>query len=131
VNGAAVVLKFTAAAALAAAAGLCVVAGGWALYSALTDGANLTPASAAALVALAAGLLALLGGWLVFRTVEEDELDDGSEGLVGRAVDLVRDRPVMAAAAAVAAGWIFVRNPALATLVATALTDRSRRRRTG
>ena len=33
---------------------------------------------------------------------------------------LVRERPLMAGAAALAAGWIFMRNPALATVVAAA-----------
>ncbi|MEH6664652.1 MAG: hypothetical protein V7678_07355, partial [Brevundimonas sp.] len=59
--------------------------------------------------------------------------DDGDEqepaGLGERAFTLFRNRPVLATVAALAGGWIFLRNPALASMVAAAFTESSRGRR--
>ena len=46
-----------------------------------------------------------------------------------RAVHLFQDRPLLGVAAALAGGFIFLRNPALATMVAAAFTEKSRQRR--
>jgi protein-S-isoprenylcysteine O-methyltransferase Ste14 len=48
-------------------------------------------------------------------------------GLSDGAVDLVRQRPLMAAAAALAGGFLIVRNPALVGLLTAALSARTRR----
>ena len=40
-----------------------------------------------------------------------------------------KQRPILGAAAALAGGFIFLRNPALATMVAAAFTEKSRGRR--
>jgi hypothetical protein len=64
------------------------------------------------------------------REAEEDELeDDEPMGLGERAYTLFRQRPILGAAAALAGGWIFLRNPALATMVAAAFTEKSHGRR--
>jgi hypothetical protein len=126
----ALVLKLAAACAVAAAAGMAVIAAGYALFAVLRDA--LGPAGAAAVVAAAAAAFALIGALLLFRrsgSRRGREPRGGPAGLTDRLVDLVRDRPVMAAAAAAAAGWIFMRNPALAAIVAAALSDKGGDRR--
>jgi len=63
----------------------------------------------------------------------QDELDDDEPaGLGQRAYSLFKQRPILGTVAALAGGWIFLRNPALATMVAAAFTEKphgSRRRR--
>ena len=59
---------------------------------------------------------------------DEDE-DDEPVGLGQRAFSLFRERPILGAVAALAGGWIFLRNPALATMVAAAFTEKSHGRR--
>jgi membrane protease YdiL (CAAX protease family) len=119
------VLRLTAAAALAAAAVLAVVAAGYALFALLSQ--SLSPAAAAAVTALVFALIAGLGGALLFgRSEDDDRHEDESPGLASRLGDLARERPIMAAAAGIAAGWIFMRNPALATVVAAAFSEKGR-----
>ena len=62
---------------------------------------------------------------------DEDEDHMGDGGLTARALMLFRNRPILATTAALAGGWIFLRNPALATMVAAAFTEKgpSRKRR--
>lgn len=124
------VLKLAAASAVAAAAAMAVVAGGYALFALLRD--YLGPAGAAASVAAVAALFALVAALVLFGKTgagRRREPRGGPAGLTDRLADLVRDRPVAAAAVAAAAGWIFTRNPALAALVAAALSDRGSDRR--
>ena len=77
-----------------------------------------------------AGIVAMT---FVRRGEELDEEDDEEPtGLGQRAYVLFRQRPILGTVAALAGGWIFLRNPALATMVAAAFTERShgpRRRR--
>lgn len=66
------------------------------------------------------------------RRVEDDDRDrphpvSALAGLGDGAVDLVRQRPLMAAAAALAGGFLLVRNPALVGLLTAALSARTRR----
>lgn len=122
------VFKFAAVAAIAAAAGLCVVSLGYALYALLAE--SLSPPAAAASVALAAAIIAGLGGWLLFRAKRgHGEPKGGAEGLMERLVDAARDRPLVAAAVAVGAGLVFLRNPALVSLLAAGVAERRRDRR--
>ena len=119
------VSKFAAAAAIAAAAALCVVSLGYALYALLVE--TLSPPAAAASVALAAALLAGLGGWLLFGLNGLGGEPKGSAAsFTERLVDAARDRPLVAAAVAVAAGLVFLRNPALVSILAANLADRRR-----
>ena len=119
--------KVVAAAAAATAAVVTVVAASFALYAALKP--EIGPAWAAAAVAA----IAMIAAWvlaLVFRAKAPEDRRRAEEpvGFMERATDLVRERPLMAAAAAAAAGWIFIRNPALATVVAAALSEKNRGR---
>ncbi|MBS0294904.1 MAG: hypothetical protein JSR45_01245 [Proteobacteria bacterium] len=123
--GSSLALKFAAAVAIAAAAALCVASLGYALYALLAE--TLTPASSAAGVALAAALLAGLGGWILFGLkLGEREPKGVAGGFTERLVDAARDRPLVAAAVAVGAGLVLLRNPALASILAANLADRRR-----
>ncbi|WP_396594961.1 hypothetical protein [Brevundimonas sp. R86498] len=123
------VKKLTAAFVVAASAFVAVVALGATTFYGLQ---LVMPPLAAA--ALTAGLFAV--GALVVAMVflnasgatDEPEEEDEPEGLGGRAYALFRQRPVLGVVAALAGGWIFLRNPALATMVAAAFTERSRPR---
>ncbi|WP_262423479.1 hypothetical protein [Brevundimonas denitrificans] len=59
----------------------------------------------------------------------DDEEEEEPAGLGQRAFVLFRNRPVLATVAALAGGWIFLRNPALASMVAAVFTESSRGRR--
>ncbi len=113
----------------AGAAFVAVVALGATVYYALS--LVLLPLGAAAITAgLFAGLAAVVAV-LYLRKGEGDHDEDDDhepEGLGGRAYALFRSRPVLGTVAALAGGWIFLRNPALATMVAAAFTEKSRPR---
>jgi hypothetical protein len=118
------------------------VAAGSALVAVLALGATIffalqlvfVPLAAAAITFLLFAVIALAVA-LVFisRSEAEDEEDEGDvSGLGQRAYTLFRQRPILGTVAALAGGWIFLRNPALATMVAAAFTEKShgsRRRR--
>ena len=127
--GRGLIKKLVAGFAAAGAALVAVVATGATLFYGLT--LLMHPAGAAAITA---GVFALISGGLFMAMSskadgnrEEDEEDDHEpEGLGGRAYALIRSRPVLGTVAALAGGWIFLRNPALATMVAAAFTERTR-----
>lgn len=118
------------------------VAAGAALVAILALGATVffalqlvvPPLAAAAITFLLFAVIALAVALIfVARSEAEDEEheEDGS-GLGQRAYMLFRQRPILGTVAALAGGWIFLRNPALATMVAAAFTEKShggRRRR--
>ncbi|MBX7248514.1 MAG: hypothetical protein K1X35_05610 [Caulobacteraceae bacterium] len=123
--------KTAAVAAIATAVVLCVIALGSAAWYALL--LVLQPWAAALTLALVMGLLAgvialiAFGAPRLFRRPEPEP-----ESLTERVVALAKERPIVATVAGLAAGFIFLRNPALATIVAAALSnspDDSRRRR--
>jgi len=121
------VVRLAAAAAVAAFAFVAVVAVGAMIYALLAM--VLVPAAAAALAALiaplaAAGCALIAAG----KAIGHDEPEEPAS-LGQRAYDLFRQRPVLGTAAALAGGWIFLRNPALATMVAAAFTETSHTRR--
>lgn len=127
--GRGLIKKLVAGFAAAGAALVAVVATGATLFYGLT--LLMHPAGAAAITA---GVFALISGGLFLALSgkadggrDEDEEDDHEpEGLGARAYALIRSRPVLGTVAALAGGWIFLRNPALATMVAAAFTERSR-----
>ncbi len=127
--GKGLVKKLTAAFVVAASAFVAVVALGATLYYAL---ALVLPAVGAA--AITAGIFALVAVIvaLVFLNAsgasQDEEEDDEPMGMGERAFNLFRQRPILGAAAALAGGFIFLRNPALATMVAAAFTEKSPRR---
>ena len=89
------------------------------------------PAGAAAVTALL--FAAVAGGTaLIMAGPREPEPQDEPAGIQDRIVTLFSQRPILGTVAGLAAGWIFLRNPALATMVAAVMTDRptpTRRRR--
>ncbi len=128
--GKGLVKKLTAAFVVAASAFVAVVALGATLFYALA--LVLPPLGAAAVTA---GLFALLAVVVAIAFLgaagaldDEDEDEEEPQGLGGRAYALFRQRPMLGTVAALAGGWIFLRNPALATMVAAAFTEKSRPR---
>lgn len=119
------------------------VAAGAALVAVLAFGATIfyalqlvvSPLAAAAITFLLFTVIALAVALIfVARSEPEDEEvdEDVVSGLGQRAYTLFRQRPILGTVAALAGGWIFLRNPALATMVAAAFTEKShgaRRRR--
>lgn len=127
--GKSLVKKAVAGAAAAACAFVAVIALGASVFFALA--LVLVPLAAAAVTML---LFAVVGGALaaVFLgkdAAEEEEEFDEPEGLGARAFALFRQRPILGTVAALAGGWIFLRNPALATMVAAAFTEKPHGRR--
>lgn len=127
--GRGLIKKLVAGFAAAGAALVAMVATGATLFYGLT--LLMHPAGAAAITAGVFALIAL--GLFLFmvgkadggREVAEQEYDE-PEGLGGRAYSLFRSRPILGTVAALAGGWIVLRNPALATIVAAAFTERTR-----
>lgn len=126
------VKKAVAAAVAAGAALVAVLALGATIFFALR---LVVPPLAAAAITFGLFALVALAVALIFvaRSEADDEADeDEASGLGQRAYMLFRQRPILGAVAALAGGWIFLRNPALATMVAAAFTEKShasRRRR--
>ena len=106
------------AAALAAAASVAVVAAAFAFYALLRE--YLSPAGAAAVIALGAAVLAGVLAFVAFRVVKPRPLRRDEENITTRLIDLARDKPIIAAGAAVAAGLILLRNPGVVTSAVTA-----------
>jgi hypothetical protein len=127
--GKGLIKKLTAAFVVAASAFVAIVALGATLYYAL---ALVLPALGAA--AITAGVFALIAiiTAVVFLNaagvMDDEDEEEEPEGLGGRAYALFRTRPILGTVAALAGGWIFLRNPALATMVAAAFTEKSHTR---
>jgi hypothetical protein len=124
--------KAVAAAAAAGAALVAVLAFGATIFYALQ--LVVVPLAAAAITFLLFALAALIIVMVFFaRDQTEPEQDEHEPAGIGqRAYALFRQRPILGTVAALAGGWIFLRNPALATMVAAAFTETShgsRRRR--
>jgi hypothetical protein len=126
------VLFFMAgASAMATSAGVVVVALAFALFAAVRP--LIGPAWAAAAVAGAAALMILVIGLSLasLGRPQRRSLPQG-EGLVERAIELLKEKPLTAAAGAVAAGILAVRNPAYLGALARAFVEgREPRRRRG
>ena len=121
----------TAAVALATATMLCVLAASLALFWVLEP--LVGRAGAAALLA---GLLALIVAIAVLIAVSRPShhphkharLDDHTDfSFVDRIIDMAKDRPLLSLGAALAAGLIAVRNPALVAPIMAAFMDRPKR----
>ena len=121
--------KAVAAAVAAGAALVAVIAFGATIFYALC--LVVVPLAAAALTMLLFALasLAVVMIFLGREAREEEVEEDEPVGLGERAFTLFRQRPILGTVAALAGGWIFLRNPALATMVAAAFTETSHSRR--
>jgi predicted permease len=111
--------------AMATAAAVCVIAAAFALYALLRD--QLTPAGAAAVVALLAAALAAIIALAALLKMRSRPQTREDESLVGRLIELARERPIIAAGAAAAAGFVLLRNPGL--LITAAMAGRASRQR--
>jgi hypothetical protein len=123
--GKGLVKKLAAAFVVAASAFVAVIALGATLYYALQ--LILPPLGAAALTAGVFALIAIIVA-LVFLNASgatDDDLEDEPSGLGARAYTLFRQRPILGTVAALAGGWIVLRNPALVTMVAAAFAEKS------
>ena len=126
------VKKAVAASVAAGAAQVAVLAFGATIFFALQ--LVVVPLAAAAITFLLFAVIALAVALIfVARSETEEEADEEDvSGLGQRAYMLFRQRPILGTVAALAGGWIFLRKPALATMVAAAFTEKShgaRRRR--
>jgi len=83
------------------------------------------PLAAAAITFLLFALIAAVVAMVFLIREDEDEDDLEDAGIGQRAFALFRERPILGTVAALAGGWIFLRNPALATMVAAAFTEKS------
>lgn len=119
-----IVKRLVATSIVAASVFLAVVFLGLALFYALS--LAMTPLGAAAItfglfavVALVTALLFLKGG----DDHEEDD-EDEHDGLIGKVVHIVRERPIIGAVGGLGALFLLLRNPALAAIVASMVTER-------
>jgi hypothetical protein len=112
-----VVLTLAAVCAIAASVGVAVVAVAFAVFALLRD--HLGPAGAAAVVAGVGAVGAALGGVICAR-IARPPARPPTESLSARILDFARERPAVAAAAALAVGLIAVRNPRVITTALTA-----------
>ena len=113
-----------AAAAIAAAAAVSVVAAAFALYAVLQP--HLGAAGAAAVVAAVAAVIVGIAGLLAARKAEEKSRPAAAPDaffFAEKALEMVKERPILTVGAGLAAGIIAFRNPALAAIVAKALLD--------
>ena len=110
-----------AAAAIAAAAGVAVVALAFALYALVEP--SLGSAGAAGVVAGAAALLILAVGLIALLMVRPPKRKQPEPDLLQRVIGIARDKPVIAAAAALAAGFFVVKNPQALMAIALALLE--------
>jgi hypothetical protein len=118
-----------ALAAAAAAAAVTVVAAAFAGYALLRQ--VMTPAEAGGLVALIAALACALGAFIagrqakvpMFTPRQGRRAPPPPETLIDRVVETARERPFVAAGAAVAAGLLALANPALVTAVMRAFVS--------
>jgi hypothetical protein len=122
------VKKAIAAAAAAGAALVAVLFLGVAIFYALC---MVVPSLAAAAITflLFAFIAALIAVLFLRGEGDEEEVEEEPSGIGERAFMLFRERPILGTVAALAGGWIFLRNPALASIVAAAFTEKSHTRR--
>ena len=119
--------KAIAAGVVGGAALVAIFALGAAIFFALC--LIVVPLAAAAITALLFALVAAVVAMLFLVREHEEEDEDDDLGIGHRAFMLFRERPILGTVAALAGGWIFLRNPALATMVAAAFTEKSHTRR--
>lgn len=123
-----IVNRMVSGAVAAGAAFVAVVALGATLYFGLS--LVMLPLGAAAVTAAVFAVVAVIA-YLVFvnKADPEDDMDDEDEepeSLPGRLLHLVQQRPVVGVVAALAAGAILMKRPALAAMALAAFNDSGR-----
>ena len=125
-----IVKKAVAGAAAGAAAFVAVAALGFTLFYALR--LVFVPVGAAAITfavfAVAAGVIAAVFLKDPDGSGDEDE-DDEPQSLASRAVHLIRERPILGAVGGLGALFLLLRNPAMAAIAATMITERRMERK--
>lgn len=122
------VKKAVAVAVAAGAAFVAVLCLGAVVFFALSVVIESVAAAAVTFLLFALVALAVVMVFLKKADLDDDDESSLTDGLAGRAFQLFRNRPILASVATLAGGFIFLRNPALATMVAAAFTEKSRRR---
>lgn len=120
-------MALAAAAAIAAAAAVGVFSAFFALYALVEP--QLGAPGAAAVVSASAAVLVALAGMIAARKVDSDKRRNTAQAtpdatLVDTILSLVRERPLLASGAAVAAGIYALRNPQLIAAVLRAFMDK-------
>ena len=123
-----VVSFVVALSAMAAAAGVLIVSAAFAVYALLRT--YVGPSGAAACVTLVAAIVLGALAFVMFgrakgQAPKARKAGEGRSGLVDRITDLLSDRPVVAASAAVAAGLLAWRNPTLVSTLLRAMEPRT------
>ena len=113
--------------ALATGVAVAVIALAVALYFALEP--PLGRAGAAAVVALAFIVVLLLIAILVAVGGKAGRREEEDHGLIERLLSVAREKPLLAVGAAIAAGILAVRNPALIATILAALVQKPKDRR--
>lgn len=103
------ILALAGAAAFAASAAVFILALAFALYALIEP--ELGRAGAAAVVAGAAALLIVLAALGIGMARRRKTPAAAPRSFLERAMDLVREKPVVAVSAALAAGFLAIRNP--------------------
>jgi len=111
-----------AAAAVATAVSASLIAAGFALYALLEP--YLGRPGSAAIVALILALVATIVALVMGRKPKHKPKAAQDQTMTERAIELARTKPLLAAGAAIAAGVVAWRNPALIGIIAGALLNR-------
>jgi len=117
-----VVAAIIAVAAMAAAAGVVVVAAAFAIYSLLRE--HFTAAEAAAIIAAAFAVALALSALIMFSKAKMPKRSSAPErpaAITDKVIAMLTERPIVAAAAAAAAGLLAWRNPTLVSTILKAL----------
>jgi len=130
-----IVKRLVATSVVAASVFLAVVFLGLTIFNGLS--LITTPLGAAALTFGLFALVALIVALVFLKGDDHDDEDeDEPDGLVGKVLHIVRERPIIGAVGGLGAAFLLLRNPALAAIIASMVADRkmdkggySRRRR--
>lgn len=124
--GKSLIRKLVAGFAAAGAAFVAMVSLGAAVFYGLA--LVLPPLGAAALTFVLFGLIALVVALFYLKDGglidDEDEQDEEPDSLASRAVHLIRERPIVGAGLGLGALFFLIRNPALAAIVASLVTEK-------
>ncbi|MDO9223950.1 MAG: hypothetical protein Q7U20_09605 [Caulobacter sp.] len=124
-------MAVAAGAAIAAAAAAGVFSAFFALFAFIEP--HVGTAGAAAIISGCSALVVALAGFLAARKAEGDRRQSAAPApdatLIDTILTVVRDRPLLSAGAAVAAGIYALRNPQLAAAVVRAFMDKTPRDR--
>ncbi|WAC60029.1 hypothetical protein [Brevundimonas sp. SL130] len=119
-----IVKRIVATSVVAASVFLAVVFLGVALFYAIS--LLTTPLGAAAITFGLFALVALIVALIFLKGDSHDDEDeeDAPDGLVGKLIHIVRERPIIGAVGGLGVAFLLLRNPALAAIVASLVAER-------